>query len=158
MAPFVCSRRGLSFSFIVRHVWTWCATSQSFLLSLGLKYWSKSCCILYKYLHLVNSSNLYPIIFSIMKQIKQFIFIVLAAISAGIYFLFLCYMIWKVFMNISSKRAALPSMSSVRRLHYEGVIYRFKFLMMATLLCASLTVIGFILGQVYTLFYFFTKT
>lgn len=39
-------------------------------------------------------------------------------------------------------------MSSARRLHYEGVIYRFKFLMVATLLCASLTVIGFILGQV----------
>jgi len=51
-------------------------------------------------------------------------------------------------MNISAKRAVLPSMSSARRLHYEGVIYRFKFLMIATLLCASLTVVGFILGQV----------
>ncbi|XP_011161073.1 protein wntless [Solenopsis invicta] len=75
-------------------------------------------------------------------------FIILAGISAGIYLLFLSYMIWKVFMNISAKRAVLPSMSSARRLHYEGVIYRFKFLMIATLLCASLTVIGFILGQV----------
>ncbi|KAH0540596.1 protein wntless [Cotesia glomerata] len=75
-------------------------------------------------------------------------FIILAGISAGMYLLFLTYMIWKVFINISIKRAALPSMSSARRLHYEGVIYRFKFLMIATLLCASLTVIGFILGQV----------
>ncbi|XP_033223582.1 protein wntless [Belonocnema kinseyi] len=75
-------------------------------------------------------------------------FIILAGISAGIYFLFLCYMIWRVFINISAKRAALPSMSSARRLHYEGIIYRFKFLMIATLLCASLTIIGFILGQV----------
>lgn len=75
-------------------------------------------------------------------------FIILAGISAGLYLLFLTYMIWKVFMNISVKKAALPSMSSARRLHYEGVIYRFKFLMIATLLCASLTVIGFILGQV----------
>ncbi|XP_020295180.1 protein wntless [Pseudomyrmex gracilis] len=75
-------------------------------------------------------------------------FIILAGVCAGVYLLFLCYMIWKVFMNISAKRAALPSMSSARRLHYEGVIYRFKFLMIATLLCASLTVIGFILGQV----------
>ncbi|KZC07547.1 Protein wntless [Dufourea novaeangliae] len=75
-------------------------------------------------------------------------FIILAGVSAGIYLIFLSYMIWKVFMNISAKRAALPSMSSARRLHYEGVIYRFKFLMIATLLCASLTVIGFILGQV----------
>jgi len=83
---------------------------------------------------------------------QQLSFIILAGISAGIYLLFLCYMIWKVFMNISAKRAVLPSMSSARRLHYEGVIYRFKFLMIATLLCASLTVIGFILGQVSNLF------
>lgn len=55
---------------------------------------------------------------------------------------------FQVFCNISAKRAVLPSMSSVRRLHYEGVIYRFKFLMLATLLCAAMTVIGFILGQV----------
>ncbi|XP_034948603.1 protein wntless [Chelonus insularis] len=75
-------------------------------------------------------------------------FIILAGISAGLYLLFLSYMIWNVFMNISIKRAALPSMSSARRLHYEGLIYRFNFLMVATLLCASLTVVGFILGQV----------
>ncbi|KAJ8866839.1 hypothetical protein PR048_032700 [Dryococelus australis] len=74
-------------------------------------------------------------------------FIILAGISAGVYFMFLCYMIWKVFCNISTKRTVLPSMSSARRLHYEGIIYRFKFLMLATLLCAALTVIGFILGQ-----------
>lgn len=75
-------------------------------------------------------------------------FIILAGISTGVYFLFLCYMIWQVFMNISYKRQSLPTMCSVRRLHYEGIIYRFKFLMLATLLCAALTVIGFILGQV----------
>lgn len=75
-------------------------------------------------------------------------FIILAGISTGIYFLFLCYMIWQVFINISHKRQSLPTMCSVRRLHYEGIIYRFKFLMLATLLCAALTIIGFTLGQV----------
>lgn len=75
-------------------------------------------------------------------------FIILAGISAGVYFLFLCGMIWKVFCNISQKRASLPAMCSVRRLHYEGIIYRFKFMMLTTLICAALTVIGFILGQV----------
>lgn len=75
-------------------------------------------------------------------------FIILAGICAGLYFCFLSYMIWKVFMNISSKRQSLPAMSSARRLHYEGIIYRFKVLMLATLLCAAMTVIGFILGQV----------
>ncbi|CAD7094053.1 unnamed protein product [Hermetia illucens] len=75
-------------------------------------------------------------------------FIVLAGISAGVYFLFLCYMIWKVFRNISLKQSSLPSMSAARRIHYEGIIYRFKFLMLATLICAALTVIGFIMGQI----------
>lgn len=75
-------------------------------------------------------------------------FIILAAISVGVYFFFLCYMVWKVFVNISVKQTSLPSMSSARRLHYEGLIYRFKFLMLATLICAALTVAGFIMGQV----------
>lgn len=75
-------------------------------------------------------------------------FIAVAGISACVYFLFLCYMIWRVFCNISLKRTSLPAMSQARRLHYEGIIYRFKFLMAATLLCAGLTVVGFIMGQV----------
>lgn len=58
-------------------------------------------------------------------------------------------MIWCVFSNFSIKRSSLPSMSMARRLHYEGIIYRFKFLMLATLLCAALTIAGFIIGQMY---------
>ncbi|CAK1543372.1 unnamed protein product [Leptosia nina] len=75
-------------------------------------------------------------------------FIILAGISTGMYFMFLSYMVWQVFLNISQKRQSMPAMSSVRRLHYEGIIYRFNFLMLATLICAAMTVIGFILGQV----------
>ncbi|KAJ6634656.1 Protein wntless [Pseudolycoriella hygida] len=74
-------------------------------------------------------------------------FIIVAGISAGFYFLFLCYMVWNVFCNISIKRSSLPTMSTARRLHYEGIIYRFQFLMLATLLCAALTVVGFVIGQ-----------
>ncbi|CAG0878855.1 unnamed protein product, partial [Darwinula stevensoni] len=72
--------------------------------------------------------------------ILQFAFIILAGISACIYFLFLAYMIYRVFINISAKQSALPSMSSLRRMHYQGIIYRFKFLMLFTLLTAALTV------------------
>ncbi|KAF5288100.1 hypothetical protein FQA39_LY15525 [Lamprigera yunnana] len=75
-------------------------------------------------------------------------FIILAGISAGIYFIFLCYMIWKAFKNISIKRSVLPSMSLARRLHYEGIIYRFNFLMLVTLICAAVTIISFILSQI----------
>ncbi|XP_025111192.1 protein wntless homolog isoform X2 [Pomacea canaliculata] len=75
-------------------------------------------------------------------------FIILAGIAACGYFLFLSYMIFRVFRNISTKTASLPQMSSVRRKFYSGLIFRFKFLMLTTLLCAALTVIFFIISQV----------
>ena len=75
-------------------------------------------------------------------------FIILAGISAGLYFLFLCYMIRKVFATISSRTASFQHMSHIRRLHYQGIVWRFKFLMLATVFTAALTVIGFIIGQV----------
>jgi len=75
-------------------------------------------------------------------------FIILAGISAGLYFLFLCYMIRKVFSTISSRSESFQHMSRLRRLHYSGIIWRFKFLMLATVFTAALTVIGFIIGQV----------
>lgn len=75
-------------------------------------------------------------------------FIILAGISAGLYFVFLCYRIRKVFLTIADRAASFQHMSQIRRLHYQGIIWRFKFLMLATLLTAALTVIGFIIGQV----------
>lgn len=75
-------------------------------------------------------------------------FIILAGISACIYFLFLSYMIFQVFRNIKYKALTISSMSNARRIFYQGIVYRFKFLMLATLLCAALTVISFIIGQV----------
>jgi len=74
-------------------------------------------------------------------------FIILAGIAAGCYFLFLCYMIYCVMKNISAKKASLPTMSQLRRKYYMGVIYRFRFLMMATLVCAAFTVVFFIMSQ-----------
>ncbi|KAM9718726.1 protein wntless homolog isoform 1-T1 [Menidia menidia] len=75
-------------------------------------------------------------------------FIIVAGICACLYFLFLCFMVFQVFRNISGKRTSLPAMSKARRLHYEGLIFRFKFLMLVTLACAALTVIFFIISQV----------
>ncbi|CAG9767063.1 unnamed protein product [Ceutorhynchus assimilis] len=74
-------------------------------------------------------------------------FVICAGLCAGIYFLFLCYMIWRVFKNISIKRSVLPSMTQARRLHYEGTMYRFTFLMGATVVCAGITIVSFILNQ-----------
>ncbi|CAI9739344.1 Hypothetical predicted protein [Octopus vulgaris] len=74
--------------------------------------------------------------------------VILAGVAASLYFVFLCYMIFKVFKTISLKKTVLPHMSSSRRKYYQGLIYRFKFLMLATLVCAALTVIFFIISQV----------
>uniref|UniRef100_A0A8C5RYM1 Wnt ligand secretion mediator n=1 Tax=Laticauda laticaudata TaxID=8630 RepID=A0A8C5RYM1_LATLA len=75
-------------------------------------------------------------------------FIIVAGICLCLYFLFLCFMVFQVFRNISGKQSSLPSMSKARRLHYEGLIFRFKFLMLITLACAAMTVIFFIFNQV----------
>ena len=47
-------------------------------------------------------------------------FIIFAGLSAGIYFMYLCVLIYKVFRTISAKQAAISAMSRVRRIHYEG--------------------------------------
>ena len=46
-------------------------------------------------------------------------FIILAGISAGLYFLFLCYLIRKVFHNIADRASSFQTMSQIRRLHYQ---------------------------------------
>lgn len=74
-------------------------------------------------------------------------FIILAGIAASCYFLFLCVMIFRVFRNISAKKSTLPSMSVMRKKYYMGLIFRFKFLMLLTLVCAALTVVFFIMSQ-----------
>ncbi|RUS78675.1 hypothetical protein EGW08_013563 [Elysia chlorotica] len=81
-------------------------------------------------------------------SVAAFTFIIVASIAACVYFLFLCFLVFKVFRNISTKRSSLLHMSTFRRKYYSGLIFRFKFLMIVTLLCAALTVIFFILGQV----------
>ncbi|GFN88098.1 protein wntless [Plakobranchus ocellatus] len=90
----------------------------------------------------------YSIWSSEIGSVAAFTFIIVASIAACVYFLFLCYLVFKVFRNIGSKRTSLLHMSSFRRKYYSGLIFRFKFLMIVTLLCAALTVIFFILGQV----------
>ncbi|XP_063283974.1 protein wntless homolog [Pelobates fuscus] len=75
-------------------------------------------------------------------------FIIVAGICACLYFLFLCFMVYQVFRNISGKRSTLPAMNKARRLHYEGLIFRFRFLMIITLACAAITVIFFITTQI----------
>ncbi|KAJ6218525.1 hypothetical protein RDWZM_009682 [Blomia tropicalis] len=64
------------------------------------------------------------------------------------YFIFLSYHLWLAFRNISTKQQSLPSMPTARRLIYKGVIYRFKFLLIFTFVCATSTVVAYIMGQV----------
>lgn len=75
-------------------------------------------------------------------------FIIFAAVCACLYFLFLCVMVFRVFWNIRGKRAAIPTMSRARQLQYRGLIYRFEFLLVVTILCAGLTVVFFVISSV----------
>uniref|UniRef100_A0A1B0DDJ2 Protein wntless n=1 Tax=Phlebotomus papatasi TaxID=29031 RepID=A0A1B0DDJ2_PHLPP len=76
------------------------------------------------------------------------IFIGIATISAVIYFVFLCFMVYRVMKNIGAKKTSMSTMSAARRHRYNGIIYRFQFLMLATIVCAAFTVVGFVMGQV----------
>ncbi|XP_041646400.1 protein wntless homolog [Cheilinus undulatus] len=75
-------------------------------------------------------------------------FIIVAGISVCLYFFSLCGMVRCVFRNIGGKIQQLPAMPEARRRHYKGIIFRFKFLMLVTLICAAMTVVFFILNQV----------
>ncbi|KAK2836008.1 hypothetical protein Q5P01_016492 [Channa striata] len=75
-------------------------------------------------------------------------FIILAGVCVCLYFVSLCHMVRCVFRNIGGKMQQLPAMQEARRLRYKGVIFRFRFLMLATLACAAMTIIFFIFNQV----------
>ncbi|CAJ0606232.1 unnamed protein product [Cylicocyclus nassatus] len=72
----------------------------------------------------------------------------IASLCTVVYFAFLLGKIWKVWVTIRSKREAqLYQNSQNRRLKVEAIIYRFKFLMLLTLVCAALTISSYIMKQ-----------
>ncbi|GMR37713.1 hypothetical protein PMAYCL1PPCAC_07908 [Pristionchus mayeri] len=74
------------------------------------------------------------------------IYVALACTLA--YFAFLFYKIMVVWNTIRRKRAAhIYRTSENRRLKVEGVIYRFKFLMLFTLVCSALTIAAYFMRQ-----------
>jgi hypothetical protein len=73
--------------------------------------------------------------------------LVLACASGVLYFALLLYLSARVFFNFKAKQAQLPSMSRMRRVFYEGIMYRFKFLFLATLICAAMTISFFIINN-----------
>ena len=74
--------------------------------------------------------------------------VVVAGLSAGAFFLYLCYKIYRVFRTLTQKQSAVSAMSSVRRLHYANLLWRFQFVLISTVVTAAVTAIGFILGRV----------
>uniref|UniRef100_A0A8R1I638 Protein wntless n=1 Tax=Caenorhabditis japonica TaxID=281687 RepID=A0A8R1I638_CAEJA len=72
----------------------------------------------------------------------------ISGLSTLAYFSFLLFKIVRVWTTIKHKRAAqLYQSNANRRLKVEGVIYRFKFLMMFTLLCAAFTIAAYFMKQ-----------
>lgn len=73
----------------------------------------------------------------------------------GSYILFLSFMIWRVFCKIDIESLTFSSTSNSRKLEFELNMYRFKCFLIVTLLCAAITVFGFILGQVKQLLFLY---
>ena len=74
--------------------------------------------------------------------------LILACISCAFYFGLLLYLVFRVYFNFRSKQSQLPAMSKMRRAYYEGIIYRFKFLLAFTLFCAAMTISYFIMNNI----------
>lgn len=55
----------------------------------------------------------------LLNYAAQMAFIIVAGICLCLYFLFLCFMVFQVFRNISRKQSCIPAMTKSRRLHYE---------------------------------------
>lgn len=73
---------------------------------------------------------------------------ILVAICASLAYLgFLAYYICLAYGTISGKQSSLPEMQITKRLKYQGMIYRFKFLLCATIVCALSTFIFYYLSQ-----------
>uniref|UniRef100_A0A0N5B0S1 Protein wntless n=1 Tax=Syphacia muris TaxID=451379 RepID=A0A0N5B0S1_9BILA len=71
-----------------------------------------------------------------------------ASFATVVYFGFLFYKVILVWMTVKRKRAAqLYRTSETRRLKVESIIYRFKFLMCFTLVCAAFTIVSYLLKQ-----------
>ncbi|RNA26605.1 wntless [Brachionus plicatilis] len=73
--------------------------------------------------------------------------ILTACVSGLFYFGLLLYLATKVYLNLRTKQSQLPAMNKLRRALYEGIIYRFKFLLVYTLLCAAMTIAFFMLNN-----------
>uniref|UniRef100_A0AAF5RW19 Protein wntless n=1 Tax=Wuchereria bancrofti TaxID=6293 RepID=A0AAF5RW19_WUCBA len=74
--------------------------------------------------------------------------IYIASLCVLFYFGFLAYKVYHVWITIKRKRSAqLYRNSEIRRLKVEAIIYRFKFLMFFTLVCAASTIITYIMKQ-----------
>lgn len=64
-----------------------------------------------------------------------------ASLASVAYLGFLLYYIYLAFETISGKQSSLPKMQITKRLKYQGMIYRFQFLLYATTICAISTLI-----------------
>lgn len=70
--------------------------------------------------------------------------LVIACASGLMYFVFLTYLVCRVLWNFYNKSSQLPAMNKMRQAFYEGIIYRFRFLLATTVICAALTIAFFI--------------
>lgn len=75
-------------------------------------------------------------------------FSILIALCASIAYIgFLLYYVRLAYGTISGKQLSLPEMQITKRLKYQGMIYRFKFLLCATIVCALSTFAFYALSQ-----------
>ncbi|TFK01019.1 ribonuclease-like [Platysternon megacephalum] len=81
-------------------------------------------------------------------QLALMAFFTIAGICLCLYYLFLCFLVFKVFQNFHGKPLSLPPIKKTCRIQNQELNIGFKFLMVITLICAAMTIIIFIVRQV----------
>ena len=86
-------------------------------------------------------------------QVTGRMMLIFSGCCAGIYTLGIIYLMIRASLSMSRKRSSLVNFVKVRRMYYEGLIYRFKIMIGSTVTCGVITVVMFIIVNLNEMYY-----
>jgi len=135
-------------------------TFKSYWIYVGVVWTASLCLLIYELSHrgMQLSSPFFSVWDTQFGTNLAYAMLAIACSSGILYFVLLLVLVCKVFLNFRSKQSHLPALNHLRRAFYEGVIYRFKFLLIVTLFCAAFTMSYFVFNYVYETHIYFDQT
>ena len=119
-----------------------CRSLKSYWKYVAALWFSSLCLLIFEFCErgMQLSDPFYSVWDSKYTSTLAYVSLLLACLGGVLYFCLIFYFVVKIFLQFKSKQTQLPHMSRLRRLFYEGLIYRFKFLLISTLICVAMTI------------------